>query len=81
MLVHVSEGRTRIEEALDAERRALMRSNESCLEAYLTAAQRLAADWPAIQEQLGGLPLVESHRILIERARELLPSRVQQADS
>jgi hypothetical protein len=68
-----SEGQTRLEEALDAERRALIRANEERLARYRAAAEPWAAAWPEVERQTHGLSLGQAHKIVVERALELLP--------
>ena len=73
LLNEIATGRARLEEALDAERRALIHVNEERLARYREAAQRWAADWPEIEREIGGSPLRRAHEIVIGRALELLP--------
>jgi hypothetical protein len=73
LLARVSEGRDALEEALDRERRALIRANEERLSRYLAAAQEWAALWPDVQRQIQGLSLPEAHRLLVSRAEGVLP--------
>lgn len=66
-------GRDALEEALDRERRQLMRADENRLNAYKSAASEWADEWPAIQRMIAGLPLLQAHSIVVQRATELLP--------
>jgi hypothetical protein len=76
LLADLGRGRERVEEALDAERRGMMRANERRLEAYLDASKAWAAAWPALAADMEGLPLETAHAKMIARAAELLPTRV-----
>jgi hypothetical protein len=69
----VAEGRDALEEALDRERRALIRANEERLARYQAAAQAWAGPWPDVQRQIEGLPLVDAHRLVASRAEGVLP--------
>jgi hypothetical protein len=73
LLSSIALGREILEEALDRERRALMRANEERLARYQTAAEAWAALWPGVQRQIEGLPLSEAHRQVIARAEGVLP--------
>ena len=73
LLRDAAAGRARLEEALDAERRKLMRANEERLARYREAATRWADAWPSIDRELAGRPLAAAHEIVTERALELLP--------
>jgi len=66
-------GRAALEQALDAERRALIHANEERLGRYLDAAAAWAAAWQDVRRATKGLPLSEAHAILVERAEGLLP--------
>jgi hypothetical protein len=76
LLSRIGEGKERLEECLDAERRTLMRENEQRLEAYLTAAQRWSSAWPGVSHRISGMALPEAHRIVVEEARTKLPESV-----
>jgi hypothetical protein len=65
--------RTRLERALDAERRALIHANEERLARYHQAASRWAAAWPEVQSKIDKLALPDAHKIVVTRALELLP--------
>lgn len=73
LLAKLSEGREALDEALDRERRALMRINEERLARYQAAAEPWAEVWPEVQRQVAGLPLLEAHRVLVSRAEGALP--------
>lgn len=70
-------GRDALEEALDRERRQLMRADEDRLNAYMTAASAWADAWPATQSMIAGLPLEQAHACMVERADGLLPHHVR----
>jgi hypothetical protein len=73
LLSRIAEGREILEEALDRERRALMRANEERLARYQTAAEAWAALWPGVQRQVEGLPLLDAHRWVTSQAEGVLP--------
>jgi len=75
LLAQVAAGREALDEALDRERRALMRADEARLERYRDAASAWAAAWPVVARQVEGLPLDEAHRIVSARAEHVLPWR------
>lgn len=79
LLARVGEGRERLEAALDAERRELVRANEARLAAYMAAAGDWAARWRDIERETAGLPLLEAHGILVRRAEGVLPFQVEGA--
>jgi hypothetical protein len=72
LLGRIAEGREVLEEALDRERRALMRANEERLARYQTAAEAWAALWPDVQRQIEGLSLWDAHRVVTSRAEGVL---------
>ena len=73
LLASIAEGREALEEALDRERRALIRANEERLARYMAATQTWAAIWPEVQRQTEGLSLLEAHRVVTSRAEGVLP--------
>lgn len=68
-------GRDGLEEALDRERRQLMRTDEQRLAAYMAAATRWADEWPATQRMIAELPLLQAHERILERAVGMLPQQ------
>lgn len=66
-------GRDALEEALDRERRQLMRADENRLAAYMTAATQWADEWPTTQRMIAGIPLLQAHTRMLQRAADLLP--------
>jgi hypothetical protein len=73
LLTLVGEGREALDEALDRERRTLMRANEERLNRYQVAAESWAAAWPAVRRKIEGLALLEAHRVVTAAAEESLP--------
>jgi hypothetical protein len=73
VLAHIGEGREALDEALDRERRLLMRADEARLARYRAAAEAWAAAWPDVSRQIAGLPLPHAHRLVVARAEDLLP--------
>jgi len=76
VLKKISEGENKLEEALDAERRDFIHANEKRLEMYMKAAEKWLSLWPEIQKEIEGLPLLESHKIIVKKAEGILPFRV-----
>lgn len=75
-LAALFEGEESLATALDAERRAQIRANERRLQRYISAAEPLAATWPALGARLARLPLLQAHRQFIDAALSLLPTTV-----
>lgn len=74
----IAEGRKRLEEALDAERRELIHANEQRLKAYMAAAEEWAALWPDVAREIAGVSLTEAHEIVVRRAQGVLPYAPEQ---
>jgi hypothetical protein len=73
LLARLSEGRDALDEALDRERRTLMRINEERLARYQAAAESWAKLWPEVQREVEDLALPEAHRRVVSRAEGALP--------
>ncbi len=73
LLAHIAGGREALEEALDRERRVLMRADEARLARYRVSAEAWAAAWSEVSRQIAGLRLHEAHRIVTTRAEGVLP--------
>lgn len=73
LLARIAEGREVLEEALDRERRALIRANEERLTRYQAAAQAWAGIWTDVQRQIEGSALLDAHRAVTSRAEGVLP--------
>jgi hypothetical protein len=73
VLKKIAAGQTRLEAALDAERRGLMRANEERLARYREAAQRWAKVWPEVEKETRDLTLLAAHEVMVARALEFLP--------
>jgi hypothetical protein len=73
------EGRERLKEELDRERRRLMRAHEERLARYAAAAAGWAEAWPETQRMITHASLERAHEIMVERASECLPRRVKQS--
>ena len=74
-LENIAAGRDQLEDALDAERRALMRANENRLTSYASAAANWRANWPRLDRAMAELPLLQAHEVLVREAERLLPER------
>jgi hypothetical protein len=76
LLAIAAAGREQLEQALDAERRSLMRVNEERINAYLEAAATWRQLWTELQRD-GELSLLsDSHRRLVAAAQGCLPFEV-----
>lgn len=73
LLLRIGDGRDVLEEALDAERRTLIRANEKRLLAYREAMQPWTEIWPEVVAETEDRPLAEAHAILVARAEGVLP--------
>jgi len=73
LLNEIATGCARLEEALDAERRALIHFNEQRLACYRDAAHRWAAAWPEVERKISDESLPPAHQIVVTRALEVLP--------
>lgn len=76
----IGEGREALEEALDRERRTLMRANEERLARYQRAAETWAAAWPEVAREIADLALPAAHRVVTSRAEGVLPFQVPGGD-
>jgi hypothetical protein len=73
LLARVPEGRNALDEALDRERRSLMRADEERLARYRAAAAAWEALWPDVARASDRLGLHEAHRVVAARAEGVLP--------
>lgn len=73
LLARIAEGREVLEDALDRERRMLIKANEERLARYQAAAEAWADLWPDVQREIGGLSLLEAHHRMTLRAEGVLP--------
>lgn len=71
----IEQGIERLEQALDAERRALMRANEERLRRYAAASEAWSKMWPRVAKELEGRSLPEAHALVARRAEGVLPFR------
>jgi hypothetical protein len=69
----VASDRAGLEQALDAERRALMGADVARLGRYRNAAGRWATGWARLQQAIGDLPLAAQHERLVAAALDALP--------
>ncbi|MFH0926341.1 MAG: hypothetical protein V1872_12065 [bacterium] len=67
------EGRERLEELLDAEKRQLIHENERRLAMYMNASEEWMSLWPSLSKRIEGKSLLESHKIIAEEAEGILP--------
>ncbi len=73
LLLRIADGRDALEQALDAERRILIRENEERLATYRRAMQAWAEIWPEVSAEIEGRPLPDAHARVVERAHGVLP--------
>jgi hypothetical protein len=73
VLLRIGDGRDALEQALDAERRALIRANEERLLAYREAMQAWTEIWPEVAKEIEGSPLTKAHEVVVARAEGVLP--------
>jgi hypothetical protein len=76
VLAKIREGEDKLAAALDAERRVLIKADETRLTRYQHAAARWETAWPAISTAIAGRSLPEAHQRLCESAAGLLPTAV-----
>ena len=69
----ISEGRERLEEALDKERRKLIHANEARLAGYGRAMERWSTIWSELESRMRACPLAEAHKLMVESAEGVLP--------
>jgi hypothetical protein len=73
LLAKIAAGVDALDEALDRERRILMRANEERLAHYTTASAAWATVWPQLSRQLDVMPLLAAHQRLVAEATKVLP--------
>ena len=73
VLEKISEGRDKLEEALDAERRSLIHANEERLRIYMEASLKWSAIWQDVEKETEGISLLKAHEIVVRRAKDILP--------
>jgi hypothetical protein len=73
VLRYIVAGQARLEEALDQERRNLIRANEERLARYNRAARQWQILWPEVEREVRHLELARAHPIVVARALESLP--------
>jgi hypothetical protein len=76
VLAHIAEGRDALDEALDRERRLLMRADEARLARYRAAAAAWTEAWPGLSREIAALSLLDAHRVVVARAERMLPYAV-----
>lgn len=72
-----SKGREALENALDKERREFMRADEMRLAKFAEAAAKWQAAWPKIIRKTESLSLLRTHKILVDSAFDLLPTKLE----
>jgi len=77
VLLRIGAGRRALSEALQLEMLDMMEADERRLASYQAAASAWAGIWPGLAHEIEGLPLLEAHARLIERAEGVLPRGVR----
>ena len=77
LLREVGNGRRALETALDAERRALMERNEARLAVFEKSAVSWPKVWSTTKREIGALPLLQSHALLVGQAEKTLAQENQ----
>lgn len=77
LLARFTEGREKLEELLDAEKRGLIRKNEERLSVFLKAAEKWSSIWPSIEKEVDGESLFTAHKKITQRAEMALPFTVR----
>ena len=75
LLQNIERGRRPLEEALDAERRALAETNENRLAVFERAANLWRQEWPRMNREIANTSLSQAHALIVERATSLLPEQ------
>ena len=73
VLEKIPEGRDKLEEALDAERRSLIHVNEERLRIYMEASLKWSVIWQDVEKETEGISLLKAHEIVVRRAKDILP--------
>lgn len=81
LLAKVSEGREKLEETLDAEKRSLIHENEKRLEFYFKAAEKWTNLWPSIENEIKNDSLLISHQKIVQQATCVLPYAPQEINN
>jgi hypothetical protein len=73
LLAKITEGREKLEELLDAEKRAMIHANEKRLAIYMGAAEGWTIIWPSFEKEISRDSLLKAHGKMIKRAEGVLP--------
>ncbi len=76
LLARAGDGEEVLAAALDAERRALIRADETRLSRYQQAATTWESAWPAVASEITNLPLPEAHERMCAAAVLALPTTI-----
>ena len=73
LLKEYAQGKEKLEELLDAEKRSLIHANERRLAHYMKAAEKWAALWPSLNKGIADKGLYKAHNTIVQRAMDILP--------
>lgn len=73
LLKEYTQGREKLEELLDAEKRALIHANERRLAHYMNAAENWSTLWPSLNKEIANKDLFQAHNTIVQRAIDILP--------
>lgn len=73
ILMIISEGREKLEAALDVERRKMIHDNEQRLLMYGRVAEPWKNKWSKVENSISGLDLLQAHEIVVQGATDVLP--------
>ena len=76
LLAHAGLGEDALAIALDAERRSLMKTDETRLVGYKSACLAWEAAWPQLTQEISNLPLQLAHQRMCAAALDHLPIAV-----
>lgn len=80
LLSMLPEGREKLEELLDAEKRSLIHANEKRLAVFLKAAEKWTDAWPSVEKEVARSSLFDAHKKIIRRAEGILPFAPREGD-
>ncbi len=76
LLGRITEGRDKVEELLDAEKRILIHKNEERLKKFIKASENWSIEWLSVKKKIANLSLIDAHKIVVNSALEFLPFEI-----